>query len=374
MTDHSTDVVIIGAGPVGLFAVAQLGMQARLKCHLIDSLDKPGGQPAELYPDKPIYDIPAVPVINGQDLTDALMEQGRPFEPVLHLGQKAEELEKLDDGQWRVTTDIGERITAPVLLISTGRGLFDPRKPKIENIGEFENTSVFYAVRKGVRELLHDKDVVIAGGGDSALDWCLSLASEAKSLTLIHRRDGFRAADDSVEKMKEMVRDGRINFLIAEPVGLQGSNGALEAVEVKVKSGERFAVAADYFLPFFGMSPKLGKLETWGLELERGKIIVQEPKYSETSVSGIFAIGDASTYDGKQELILTGFQEAAHATAGAYRHVHGKELRVQFTTSSTDILNALGVEKHVDTVGELSFETPIQDLIASGRVTVLPAA
>lgn len=373
MALHTTDVIIIGAGPVGLFAVAQLGMQARLSCHLIDSLDKPGGQPAELYPDKPIYDIPAVPMVTGQGLTDALMEQSRPFKPVLHLGQKAEGLEKLESGAWRVTTDAGEQIEAPVMLISTGRGLFDPRKPKIANIGEFENKSVFYAVRAGVRDQLQGKDVIVAGGGDSALDWALALEPEAKSLTLIHRRDSFRAADDSVEKMKELVKEGRINFLVAEPTGLTGENGALESVEIKLKDGRRFNLKAGCFLPFFGMTPKLGALETWGLELERGKIVVQDPKYASTSIDGIFAIGDASTYDGKQELILTGFQEAAHATAGAYKHINGKELRVQFTTSSTEILGALGVEKHVDSVGELQFETPIDKLVGDGAAAAVPA-
>ncbi len=366
MADHQTDVIIVGAGPVGLFAVAQLGMQARVKCHVIDSLDRPGGQPAELYPDKPIYDIPAVPVITGQELTDALVAQGKPFDPVFHLGQCAEKLEKLDNGHWRVTTDYGTRIDAPTVLISSGRGLFDPRKPKIDGLAEYENKSVFYAVRAGVREKLRGKHLIIAGGGDSALDWCLALEGEAASTTLIHRRNGFRAADDSVEKMKDLVKEGRINFLIAEPTGLIGSDGLLTGITIKTPDKRQFAINTDCFLPFFGMVPKLGALADWGLDMDRNKIVMTDTRYSTTSVDGIFVVGDAATYDGKQELILTGFQEAAHATAGIYKHIHDKELRVQFTTSSTEILGALGVEKHVDTMGQIGFETPIESLIETG--------
>ncbi len=368
MADHKTDVIIIGAGPVGLFAVAQLGMQARLSCHLIDSLDRPGGQPAELYPDKPIYDIPAIPVITGQGLTNALMAQAQPFSPVLHLGQCADKLEKLDDGNWRVSTDYGENIEAPTILISSGRGLFDPRKPKIDGLAEYENKSIFYALRAGVREKLQGQHLVIAGGGDSALDWCMALEKEAASLTLIHRRSGFRAADDSVQKVKQLVAGGKVNFIVAEPAGVVGENGVLTGVQIKTKEGDEFTLRADRFLPFFGMTPKLGALENWGLEMERGKIVVTDTRYASTSIPGIFAIGDASSYDGKQELILTGFQEAAHATAGIYQHIYEKPLRVQFTTSSSEILGALGVEKHVDSMGEITTQTPMESLVERGVV------
>ncbi|MCG8443871.1 MAG: NAD(P)/FAD-dependent oxidoreductase, partial [Caulobacterales bacterium] len=297
MARYQTDVVIIGAGPVGLFAVAQLGIQTRLKAHVIDSLDKPGGQPAELYPDKPIYDIPAIPVITGQGLTDALMEQCKPFAPTLHLGEKVEPLRKTPQGKWLVSTDAGSEIEAAAIIVASGRGLFDPRKPRIDGLAPCEDVSVFYAVRRGVRDKLQGKRLLIAGGGDSALDWTMALSEEASAVTLIHRRDGFRAAGDTVEKVQALVRARKINFLIAEAVGLTHDDGVLRAVTIKTKDGARYEVASDYFLPFFGMTPKLGALADWDLEMEGGKIKIAT-KDSATSVPGIFAIGDGCAYEG----------------------------------------------------------------------------
>lgn len=365
MKNFSTDIVIIGAGPVGLFAISQIGMQAHLKVHVIDSLDKPGGQPAELYPDKPIYDIPALPVITGQQLTDNLMAQCKPFEPVFHLGEKVETLTRTKVNSLTVTTDAGTMIETKAIIIASGRGLFNPRKPRLDGLDECEGNSVFYAIRRGVREKLQNKNIIIAGGGDSALDWTIALHEHAKSVTLIHRRDAFRAARDTVEKLKFLVSKGSINFLVAEAEKLNHDAGKLRELVIKFPNKERYSIAADMFLPFFGMTPHLGALNEWGMTIERNKIVV-DPINAGTNVNGIFAIGDACTYTGKQDLILTGFQEAAHATAGAYKHILNKELRVQFTTSSTDILNALGVEKHVDSMHAIELATPVTKLFDAG--------
>ncbi len=335
-----TDVIIIGAGPVGLFAVFELGL-LDMKAHLVDILDKPGGQCAELYPDKPIYDIPALPVVNGQELVDRLMEQIEPFGAEFHLNQMAEKLDKQDDGTWRVTTDEGTVLQAPVVVIAAGGGSFTPKKPPIKGIEDFENTSVFYAVRK--MDAFKGKNILIAGGGDSALDWTINLQPIASKLALVHRRDDFRAAPDSVRKMYSLVNDNKMDLHIAQPVALHGANGQLEAVTLKSKDKGEFTVECDTLLPFYGLTMKLGPVADFGLNLHENLIPVDTEKF-ETSVPGIFAIGDINWYPGKLKLILSGFHEAALMAQQAFRYVHpDKKLRFQYTTSSSNLQQKLGV-------------------------------
>jgi thioredoxin reductase (NADPH) len=335
----STDVIIIGAGPVGLFAVFQLGL-ARLRSHIVDILDKPGGQCAELYPEKPIYDIPGLPVCTGQELTDRLLEQIRPFEPVFHFGEMAAALGK-SEGHWQLTTDTGLAITAPVLVIAAGGGSFVPKRPPIPGVEAYEGKSVFYAVR--CIEEFRGRQIVIAGGGDSALDWTVNLASVAGSLTLLHRRSEFRAALDTVRKMRELESQGLVRFELGQPVALKGSDGKLEAVAVKGMDGSTNEIAADTLLPFFGLTMKLGPIAHFGLNLNENLIPVDTQKF-ETSTRGIFAIGDINTYPGKLKLILSGFHEAALMAQAAHRYVHPhKPLRFQYTTSSSELQRLLKV-------------------------------
>ena len=341
MTVQTTDVIIIGAGPCGLFAVFELGL-LDLKCHLVDILDKAGGQCAELYPEKPIYDIPAWPVISGQDLTDRLMEQIAPFKPVLHLGEMASALEKQEDGKWRLTTDAGTVLEAPVIVIAAGGGSFMPKKPPLPGIEDYEGTHVHYAVRK--MEHFRDRHILIAGGGDSALDWLHALHPVAKSVSLVHRRDDFRAAPDSVGKMRALVADGKAVLHIAQLAGLRGAEGKLESVTLKTDAG-KVDIPCDVLLPFYGLTMKLGPVADWGLNLERNLIPVDTEKF-QTSVPGIFSIGDINTYPGKLKLILSGFHEAALMAHAAYAHIHaGKKPRFQYTTSSSDIHGKLGVKE-----------------------------
>ncbi len=337
---HTTDVVIIGAGPVGLFAVFELGLN-NMKAHLIDILDKPGGQCAELYPEKPIYDIPALPIVTGQELTDRLLEQIKPFSPTFHFNQMVESLNKNDDGSWTVATDGGIEVTAKVIVIAAGGGSFVPKKPPINGIEAYEGKSVFYAVRKMAD--FRDKKLVIVGGGDSALDWTLNLHPIAKHITLVHRRDDFRAAPDSVHKMKTLVKAGAMDFVTGQVSELYGDNGALEAIRVKHDDGNTTDIKCDRMLPFFGLTMKLGPVANWGLNLERNLIPVDTEKF-ETSTPGIFAIGDINTYPGKLKLILSGFHEAALMTQVAFKYVHpDQKIRFQYTTSSTDLHKKLGV-------------------------------
>ncbi len=337
---HRTDVVIIGAGPVGLFAVFELGL-LNLKTHLIDILNRPGGQCAELYPEKPIYDIPALPVVTGQGLTDALLEQIAPFKPEFHVSQMAEKLEQVD-GHWRVTTDQGTVIEAKVVVIAAGGGSFVPKKPPIAGIDAYEGTSVFYAVRK--MEQFRDKKLVIVGGGDSALDWTLNLAPLAAHLTLIHRRDEFRAAPDSVEKMRALAAAGAIDLKFGQVSGLQGADGQLTAIDVTDNEKNTTRIACDALLPFFGLTMKLGPVAEFGLNLHENLIPVDTEKF-ETSTPGIFAIGDINSYPGKLKLILSGFHEAALMSQQAFRYVYPEQkLRFQYTTSSTDLQKKLGVK------------------------------
>jgi thioredoxin reductase (NADPH) len=339
----STDVIIIGAGPVGLFAVFELGL-LDMKAHLVDILDKPGGQCAELYPEKPIYDIPALPIVSGQELTERLLEQIAPFGPTFHYGEMAVGLEKTVDGKWRLTTDQGTVLEAPVVVIAAGGGSFQPKKPPIPGIEAYEaqgpGRGVHYAVRQ--MQSFSDRHVVISGGGDSALDWTLALQPLAQRVTLIHRRDDFRAAPHSVARMRALVEERKLDLVIGQAVELKGE-GSLEEVVVEDNSGARHSLQADAFLPFFGLTMKLGPVAEFGLNLHENLIPVDTEKF-ETSTPGIFAIGDINHYPGKLKLILSGFHEGALMAQAAFRYVYPeKKLRFQYTTSSSDLQKKLGV-------------------------------
>lgn len=340
-TDHETDVVIIGAGPVGLFAVFELGL-LDLDCHLIDILQAPGGQCSELYPEKPIYDIPAWPEISGQGLTDRLMEQIAPFNPVFHFNRMVSALERQEDGSFVVVTDEGERVACKVVVIAAGGGAFQPKRPPVPEIEAYEGTSVFYSVRR--MEEFRDHDILIVGGGDSALDWTLALQPLAKSITLLHRRDAFRAAPDSVNKMRALVDAGALNLVLGQVTGLTGADGRVASAKVKTGDGEIIDVACSRILPFFGLTMKLGPIADWGLNLDENLIPVDTEKFA-TSEEGIFAIGDINTYPGKLKLILSGFHEAALMAQAAKKHIAPDERIVfQYTTSSTNLQKKLGVK------------------------------
>jgi thioredoxin reductase (NADPH) len=335
-----TDALIIGAGPVGLFAVFELGL-LDIKAHLIDILDKVGGQCAELYPEKPIYDIPGIPYVTGQGLTDALMEQIKPFGPTFHLGEMIETIERIGDPLFRVTTDRGKVFEAKVIVIAAGGGSFQPKRPPITGIEPYEGTSVFYAVRR--MEQFRGQRLLVVGGGDSALDWTLNLQPLAKRLTLIHRRDEFRAAPDSVNKMRALHQSGAIDLHIGQVTALEGANGQLTAAVVKGNDGALTTLECDAMLPFFGLTMKLGPVANWGLTLEGDLITVDTEKF-ETSEPGIFAVGDINTYPGKIKLILCGFHEVALMSQKAHRYVFPeKRLVFQYTTSSTSLQKKLGV-------------------------------
>ncbi|HLU80562.1 MAG TPA: NAD(P)/FAD-dependent oxidoreductase [Flavobacteriaceae bacterium] len=327
-----TDILIIGAGPTGLFAVFEAGL-LKLKCHLIDALPQPGGQCAEIYPKKPIYDIPAFPEILAGDLVKNLLKQIEPFQPGFTLGERAETIQKQKDGNFVVTTNKGTQHCAPVVAIAGGLGSFEPRKPPIPNISDFEDKGVSYIIRNP--EMYRDKKVVIAGGGDSALDWCIYLADIASELTLVHRRNEFRGALDSVDKVKELKDLGKINLITpAEIVGVSGE-GKLEAVKIE-KSGEipqEIHLKTDYFIPLFGLSPKLGPIADWGLEIEKNAIKVDNTLDYQTNIPGIYAIGDVNTYPGKLKLILCGFHEATLMCQSAYQRIHpDKKYVMKYTT------------------------------------------
>jgi thioredoxin reductase (NADPH) len=335
-----TDALIIGAGPVGLFAVFELGL-LDMKAHVIDILDKVGGQCAELYPEKPIYDIPGIPYITGQGLTDALMEQIKPFGSTFHLNEMVETIERIGDPLFRVTTDAGKVFEVKVIVIAAGGGSFQPKRPPINGIEAYEGTSVFYAVRQ--MEALRGKRILIVGGGDSALDWTLNLAPIASHLTLLHRRDAFRAAPDSVNKMMALVSEGKIDFVLGQVTSLEGADGKLECAVVKRNDGSNFNIACDALLPFFGLTMKLGPVANWGLKLDGELIPVDTAKF-ETNEPGIFAVGDINTYPGKLKLILSGFHEVALMAQKAHRYVYpDKRLVFQYTTSSTSLQKKLGV-------------------------------
>ena len=343
-TKYKTDVIIIGAGPVGLFAVFELGL-LDMQVHLVDILDRPGGQCAELYPEKPIYDIPGFPEISGQELTDNLLAQIKPFNPVFHFSQMAEKLQKLDNGHWELTTDQGTVLEAPVIVIAAGGGSFVPKKPKIPNLEAYEGTSVFYAVRQ--REQFTGKNILIAGGGDSALDWTVNLQPIANSMTLIHRRNEFRAAPDSVTKMRQLVTHKKMALHMANIIELHGTQGQLESVTVQPKGEEPYQIECDTLLAFYGLTMKLGPIADFGLNLHENLIPVDTEKF-QTSTAGIFSIGDINTYPGKLKLILSGFHESALMAQEAFRIIYpNKKLRFQYTTSSTSLQEKLGVENKV---------------------------
>ena len=335
-----TDVVIIGAGPVGLFAVFELGL-LDVKAHVIDILDRPGGQCAELYPEKPIYDVPGLPVVTGQELTDKLMEQIKPFGAEYHFQEQVDTLERIDDG-FRLTTDCGTQFECKVVVIAAGGGSFTPKRPPLPGIEDYEGTSVFYSVRK--MDAFKDRDVLIVGGGDSALDWTLSLQPVAKSLTLLHRRSEFRAAPASVQKMLELVDGGDVIFKLGQVTQLHGADGQLTGATVKGADGEPFEQQTEIMLPFFGLTMKLGPVANWGINLDENLIPVDTEKF-ETSEKGIFAIGDINTYPGKLKLILSGFHEAALMAQQAHKYIYpDKKLIFQYTTSSSSLQKKLGVK------------------------------
>ncbi len=334
-----TDVVIIGAGPIGLFAVFELGL-LDLTCHLIEILDRPGGQCTELYPEKPIYDIPALPSVSAQGLVDRLMEQIAPFHPQFTFNRMATGLERLADGTFRVTTDENEVFEAKVVVIAAGGGSFQPKRPPIPAIEAYEGKSVFYSVRR--MEDFRGQDLLIVGGGDSALDWTLNLQPIARRVTLVHRRPEFRAAPDSVNKMLALQRLNGLDFRIGQVTGLDGSEGMLRSATVKGPDGE-IEVPCTRMLPFFGLTMKLGPIAEWGLDLHENLIPVDTEKF-ETSVPGIFAVGDINWYPGKLKLILSGFHEVALMAQAAKRIVSpGERIVFQYTTSSTSLQKKLGV-------------------------------
>jgi len=335
-----TDAVIIGAGPVGLFAVFELGL-LDIKAHVIDILDKPGGQCAELYPEKPIYDIPGMPVVTGQELTEGLMAQIKPFDPAFHFQQRVDEL-RPEEGGFLLKTDIGTQFETKIVIIAAGGGSFTPKRPPLKGIEDYEGTSVFYSVRQ--IEDFRGKHVLIAGGGDSALDWALNLHPVAKRITLVHRREEFRAAPDSVNKMRALVKSGEMDFVIGQVMELHGENSQLETAGIRAMDGEISPLECDVMLPFFGLTMKLGPIADWGLNLEENLIPVDTEKF-ETSTKGIFAIGDINSYPGKLKLILSGFHEAALMSRQAHRYVHPDARYVfQYTTSSSNLQKKLGVK------------------------------
>lgn len=328
-----TDICIIGAGPVGLFAVFEAGL-LKLKCHLVDYLPVPGGQCAEIYPKKPIYDIPGHPSILAGDLINNLMEQIKPFHPTFTLGERAESIEKKEDGKFVVTTSLGTQIEAPILCLAAGLGCFEPRKPELDNLAKYEQNGVDYIVREP--ENLRGKKIVIAGGGDSALDWALNLSEIASELTLVHRSGEFRAAPDSVEKAFELAKSGKIRIITNSNISALHGESSLESVTISSKDGGSEIVNCDFFLPLFGLSPKLGPIADWGLAIEKNAVKVNTKDYS-TDVPGIYAIGDINEYEGKMKLILCGFHEAALMAQSAYKRLNPEKRFVMKYTTVTGI-------------------------------------
>lgn len=328
----TTDILIIGAGPTGLFAVFEAGL-LQLKCHLIDALPQAGGQCSEIYPKKPIYDIPGFPEVLAGDLVSNLMEQIKPFQPGFTLGERAETIKKLADGTFVVTTNKGTEHSAPIVAIAGGLGSFEPRKPLLKNLSDFEDKGVAYIIKDP--EVYRGQKVVIAGGGDSALDWSIFLADVASEVTLVHRRNEFRGALDSVEKVQQLKNQGKINLITpAEVTGLSGGD-TLESITIK-KAGdtpEEIQLKVDSFIPLFGLSPKLGPIADWGLEIEKNAIKVDNTLDYQTNIPGIYAIGDVNTYPGKLKLILCGFHEATLMCQSAYQRIFpDKKYVMKYTT------------------------------------------
>ena len=340
-----TDAVIVGAGPVGLFQVFELGL-LEIKAHVIDSLPTVGGQCVELYPDKPIYDIPAVPVCTGQELTDNLLKQIEPFGPTFHLNQEVALVHKREDGRFDLETSTGTRFLTKTIFIAAGVGSFQPRTIKVDGIEQFDGAQLFYRVKDPVQ--FHGKNLVICGGGDSALDWALNLVGKAESVVLLHRREEFRAAPASVAKMKQLCDDLEMQLLVGQVTGFETSaDGRLAEIKVTAADGVTRRMPLDHLLVFFGLSPKLGPIAEWGLEIERKQLKVGTEKF-ETNVPGIFAVGDINTYPGKKKLILSGFHEAALAAFGAAPYIFpDKKIHMQYTTTSPKLHKILGVESPV---------------------------
>jgi len=328
-----TDILIIGSGPVGLFAVFEAGL-LKLKCHLIDYLPQPGGQLAEIYPKKPIYDIPGFPSILAGDLVDNLIKQSEPFNPGFTLGERAENISKTDDNQFIVTTDRGTQHKAPNIMIAGGLGCFAPRKPELTNLEKFEDHGVEYIIKDP--EVYRDKKIVIAGGGDSALDWTIFLADVASEVTLVHRRKQFRGALDSVEKVDQLANQGKIQLIKEAQVSSLDGGNHLSTIEITPKNQEAIKIDTDHFIPLFGLSPKLGPIKEWGLDLGKEAILVDTKDY-QTNVPGIFAIGDINQYEGKLKLILCGFHEATLAVQSCYKRIFpDKKLVLKYTTVMGD--------------------------------------
>ncbi len=343
-----TDAVIVGAGPVGLFQVFELGL-LEIKAHVVDALAYPGGQPVELYPDKPIYDIPAIPVCTGQELTDALLKQIEPFGATFHLGQEVTRLEKQADGRFLLETSKRTRFLTKTVFIAAGVGAFQPRTLKVDGLEQFDGSQLFYRVRQPAD--FARKNLVIVGGGDSALDWALNFSQEgpnrAESVILIHRRDGFKAAPSSVSRMRELCDRLEMQFVVGQVTGFETQQGRLTHLKVTGPDAVTRLVPLDVLLVFFGLSPKLGPIADWGLEIERKQLVVDTEKFS-TSVPGIFAVGDINTYPGKKKLILSGFHECALAAFGAMPIIFpDKKVFLQYTTTSPKLHKVLGVESPV---------------------------
>lgn len=339
-----TDAVIVGAGPVGLFQVFELGL-LEIKAHVIDSLPSVGGQCVELYPDKPIYDIPAVPMCTGQELTDNLLKQIEPFGPTFHLGQEVTVVQKRDDGRFDLETSTGTRFITKTIFIAAGVGSFQPRTLKVDGIEAYEGKQVFYRVKDPSK--FEGKNLVICGGGDSALDWVLNFVGKAESVVLLHRREEFRAAPASVAKMKELCDNLEMQMLVGQVTGFEAQGDTMTEIKVTGTDGVTRRLPLDYLLVFFGLSPKLGPIAEWGLEIERKQLKVDTEKF-ETNVPGIFAVGDINTYPGKKKLILSGFHEAALAAFGAAPYIFPeKKIHMQYTTTSPKLHKILGVESPV---------------------------
>jgi thioredoxin reductase (NADPH) len=339
------DAVIIGAGPVGLFQVFELGL-LEIKSHVIDSLPAVGGQCVELYPDKPIYDIPAVPVCTGQELTDNLLKQIAPFEPTFHLNQEVTTVQRREDRRFNVETSTGTRFITKTIFIAAGVGSFQARTIKVDGIEKFDHTQLFYRVKDP--SLFEGKNLVICGGGDSALDWALNFVGKAESVVLLHRREDFRAAPASVAKMKALCDAYEMQLIIGQVTGFEEKEGRLSEVKVTGADGVTRRVPLDMLLVFFGLSPKLGPIAEWGLDIERRQLKVQDTEKFETNVPGIFAVGDINTYPGKKKLILSGFHEAALAAFGAAPYIFpDKKIHMLYTTTSPKLHKILGVESPV---------------------------
>lgn len=325
----TTDICIVGAGPVGLFAVFEAGL-LKMRCHLVDALPQIGGQLSEIYPQKPIYDIPGYPSINAQELVDNLMKQIEPFHPGFTLGERLEKIDRQEDKSFIVTTSENTQIHCKVIVIAGGLGCFEPRKPAVEKLEEFEGKGVAYMVRNP--ELFRDKEIVLAGGGDSALDWTIFLANVAKKVTLVHRGETFRGAPDSAEKVFHLAEQGKINLVLKSNVTKIDGNGVLNEVVIAGADNVEYSINADYLIPLFGLSPKLGPIADWGLNVEKSAIQVDTTDYS-TNVEGVYAIGDINTYPGKLKLILCGFHEAALMCQSAFKHVFpDQRLSFKYTT------------------------------------------